>query len=347
MTYADERTRWPSPHNWVAMRNEIERIWGQPSSVPWVDTMPKIRVVSLAFSVSADKRVSMHSSFGSEKRWRPERENGVAEEGLTVRLLDPSGKVVISQSCRPLACPAGTPDDNREFVELLPWDESVTAVEVNEGEEVLAHFEVAEAPPVLTGVRVERSDERLSRVSWAATAGAAEVFHALRYSADSGENWIALVVGAGETSHVVNMELLPGGERCQFQVLASAGFRTATVESEPFSRPVLPRRALLVSPAAGEAFESSAAVALLGAGHSPDFGTPPPDEIIWTSNRDGFLGAGYELTLTDLSVGPHRISVSVPDGLGGEAVANVSIRVKPAGERQESPGSTGGALRPS
>jgi hypothetical protein len=63
-------------------------------------------------------------------------------------------------------------------------------------------------------------------------------------------------------------------------------------------------------------------------GHSPDFETADFEDTMWTSNRDGYLGVGDQLTTHTLSPGRHRISVSVPDGLGGEASATVSIQIR-------------------
>jgi hypothetical protein len=51
-------------------------------------------------------------------------------------------------------------------------------------------------------------------------------------------------------------------------------------------------------------------------------------DVLWSSDIDGDLGVGYELVLQTLSVGQHKITLSVPDGLGGNAASSVAITVK-------------------
>jgi hypothetical protein len=44
-------------------------------------------------------------------------------------------------------------------------------------------------------------------------------------------------------------------------------------------------------------------------------GPPSYEEVHWSSDVDGDLGTGYELT-ADLSAGEHTVTVTIPDGLG-------------------------------
>ena len=67
---------------------------------------------------------------------------------------------------------------------------------------------------------------------------------------------------------------------------------------------------------------------LLGGGFSPDFETTDFDDVVWTSDRDGVIGTGYQVITHSLSAGRHRISIGFPDGLGGEASASVFVSFK-------------------
>jgi hypothetical protein len=73
-------------------------------------------------------------------------------------------------------------------------------------------------------------------------------------------------------------------------------------------------------------------VVLAGVGYSPDFETTPHEEVIWTSNVAGFIGYGPEVITETLSPGLHKITLGVADGLGGEASADVLIKINPKEE---------------
>jgi hypothetical protein len=126
---------------------------------------------------------------------------------------------------------------------------------------------------------------------------------------------------------VANLELLPGGERCLFEVVAYAGVRTVVAATDPFAVSQKPHKAHILSPESGATFKRGQTIVLLGGGFSPDFQTADFEDVVWTSNLDGVLGTGYEVTPNHLSVGRHRITLSLPDGLGGEASASVFVAV--------------------
>ena len=66
---------------------------------------------------------------------------------------------------------------------------------------------------------------------------------------------------------------------------------------------------------------------LQGGWFSPDFGITALNDVVWASNLDGVIG--YEVITHTLSVGRHRINLSLPGGLGGEAYAGMYIVVGP------------------
>jgi hypothetical protein len=125
----------------------------------------------------------------------------------------------------------------------------------------------------------------------------------------------------------VHPRLLPGGDRCLFQVVASSGIRTSVTETELFKAPMKPRIASILSPDPGTEVTEGSQVVLRGGAYSPDFGLGEMEDAVWSSNLDGFLGRGFELVAEQLSAGFHTITVTVPDGVGGTTTAHVSIRV--------------------
>ena len=88
-----------------------------------------------------------------------------------------------------------------------------------------------------------------------------------------------------------------------------------------------PARPYILSPADGAVITQGDQLELRGIGFSPDFGTTDFQDMVWSSHRDGLLDVGYDTVVDSLSPGRHRIELTVPDGLGGESIARVTIEV--------------------
>jgi hypothetical protein len=122
----------------------------------------------------------------------------------------------------------------------------------------------------------------------------------------------------------LRQDLLPGGERCLVQVVASSGIRTSVTQSKPFAAPLTPRLATILSADAATAGR----VVLRGGAFSPDFGLGSPDDVTWTSNVDGLLGHGLVLVADRLvTEGLHAITLTAPDGTGRLATATTPVTV--------------------
>jgi hypothetical protein len=68
-------------------------------------------------------------------------------------------------------------------------------------------------------------------------------------------------------------------------------------------------------------------VLLSGGGYGQGQGLADAADTPWTSDRDGPLGTGHEV-LAHLSPGAHRLTLSVPDGLGGTATSFVDVQAR-------------------
>ena len=193
------------------------------------------------------------------------------------------------------------------------------AIEFLRGVEVIHQIEVEADVPKLTLKplrRVERERE-LVRVEW-------DVQHSknfwciVRYTHDGGKTWRAIAADLTSWSLVVNLDLLPGGERCMFQIVASSGLRTVTAETEPFEVKRKPRAVAILRPKTGDQFRHGESVVLFGGGHSPNFATADFEDVVWTSNLDGHLGIGHQLTTHTLS----------PDGTGSPSRSPMDLAAR-------------------
>jgi hypothetical protein len=202
-------------------------------------------------------------------------------------------------------------DGATHFTAMLPWHADATALAIRKDDRVLYRMEVAPAAP---RVSIERpaGGETLTghhEVSWTISGVAERPSCLLRYSADGGESWRFVAGPLDTTSVTVDLDGLPAGERCLFQLLATAGFRTGTATSEPFRVPDRPPRLLIASPRDGDRIAPASSVYLFGAAFVPGGATANPDRLRWSSSRDGALGAGSQVIVQRLSPGEHRITL--------------------------------------
>jgi subtilisin family serine protease len=84
----------------------------------------------------------------------------------------------------------------------------------------------------------------------------------------------------------------------------------------------------ITSPSPGAVFVEGEAVLLEGSGSDPEDGALGGAALAWSSDRDGALGNGTQLTVTTLSAGSHVLTLTVTDSEGATGSASVSITVQ-------------------
>ncbi len=137
---------------------------------------------------------------------------------------------------------------------------------------------------------------------------------------------VPLLSGIGRVE-IDGSSTLAGGDQCRFQVIATAGVRSAVAETALLSIAHKPAKPFIVKPTANAAQEKRPRVELMGRGFSVDFGVTAPKDCVWSSDREGELGRGYHVAAQLRVPGQHRISLRVPDGLGGFSVSSITVDV--------------------
>lgn len=339
MTYSDSADvlfpagTWISPYHYERIMNALVTSDGT-GDYPIIASII-VTVMLLNFRVHRDGRVELLPSYQvagvtSHDTTRPARP-------MMLDVIGRSGEIIGNYRCH-VHNPYQDPDGAYlDFHEVLPWPEEVTRVVFVRKGEVLQTIEVNERGPEfqLRDLHRVTRDGDLARVEW--TIGdASEPHHAMvRYSNDDGQTWQAVAAGLTDTRYLANLDTLPGGERCRFQVVISSGLRSAAAQTEPFPVPKKTCKAHLFSPREGDSFRAGQPVSFAGGGHSPDGGTCAFGEVIWRSNLEGMLGTGYQMVRSDLRPGKHRITLSLPGGGGGEESASVWITIGDEGDATE------------
>jgi hypothetical protein len=360
---------WISPYHYVAIKYRLtpgsviklvvsaaasgspEEVSTAASGSPETEQEMESEYLYLRFRMHRDGKVDLRPSFLLPTR-NPDPQDTGPPSPVSVDLLDAEGEIIVSQFCHAnVDIPYyRDPEESHDpyeahlyFYEAIRWYPGVKTIVFLRRNEEVDRIEVEEEPPETGTPRVEEQEGNRRRIRWGGPEerdeeegvhderdGEDHIAYWLRYSHDGGDTWQAVAADLSEPYHDVDLGLLPGGERCVFQVIASAGIRTAVAETEPLSAPQKPRQAYILSPEPGAAFGPEQGVVLKGGGFSPDFRMPEFDSVVWTSNIDGFIGTGYKVVMRVPSAGRHRITLSIPDALGGEATASVYVTINPS-----------------
>ncbi len=90
-----------------------------------------------------------------------------------------------------------------------------------------------------------------------------------------------------------------------------------------------PPEASIDAPLNGQRFLARKSIIFEGSGTDYEDGTLPPDSLEWISDRDGYLGSGPVVSIADLSIGNHLVTLTVKDSDQNEDSESVTIYVDP------------------
>jgi hypothetical protein len=334
---------WISPYTFVGMRNAI--VGSQPFdlvNISAADDVPFSLVNASAADDDSDEylhlivRVHQDGDVEFVSAFHLPGPSPVSDPGpissITCELIGANGEVVESgRLYEELLQRPGGP--YTQYFGTLPWDPSVQAIVLTRNAEELYRHRVEETAPRVQLSALESREENGEQlhVEWTGdVSGDVPLTYIPRYSNDDGKTWQALGPAQAETSYELDLNAVPGGERCRFQVVASSAIRTSVITSDPFTVPVKLTTAQILSPVDGTEIQEGERLLLYGRAFSPDFGTTPSEEMLWFSDLDGLVATGHETWTTNLSQGRHQLTLRVPDGLDGESEDAVTIQVAAA-----------------
>jgi hypothetical protein len=268
-------TPWISPYNYVELKNAITTV--HAAALPQ-DNVEREHLF-LVFRVYLDGTVELLPSF--QLRTQSVAQEGLGPSPVYCDLLDEGEQVILSHRCQ-YSNPYQDPEGRYVvFREQIPWEPSIRSIAFRRNGEVTATIEIEEQPPEVNIEAVDRTAETAT-IHWSGTHPDTDrnIVYAVRYSNDGGQTWEAIAANLSATSYTADLNLLPGGEECRFQVVASAGIRTALAETDAFPVKQKARRAHILSPDPGATVTQGEPVVLRGGGFSPDVGTPGLDNVV-------------------------------------------------------------------
>ncbi|MEP6738521.1 MAG: hypothetical protein ABJA70_23545, partial [Chryseolinea sp.] len=250
-----------------------------------------------------------------------------------IELVDSNDRIIASHLCRiptslggGCGCGCAETDIERaprlDFVEAMEWSEEVTRITINKGDVQIASLEVGDAPRVQISGPERREDSLVLDIQVQHPRQQPAV--AVLFTADDGLTWSPIAFDPELNQPlVVNVNRLSGGELCRFQVVATAEFKSASVDSHSFSLPRIDRQLLIDMK---ESNCNNGRVELKAMVDVREYDGVNPHEVIWESNISGEIGRGYILTV-DLEAGEHRITATIPGGASDKVQATGIIIV--------------------
>jgi hypothetical protein len=173
-------------------------------------------------------------------------------------------------------------------------------------------------------------------VAWdASDADGDALRYYLSYSPDGGKRFVPLATGLDVTQVDVDLSVLPAlaAGKGFFELLASDGLNVTRVRTQPLTGSFAalgtgnPPWVELVTPDNGTSFRYGATIVLHSSGWDLEDRGLEGDSIQWSSDVDGPLASGRLTSVTDLSVGPHVLTVQATDGDGLVTIDTASITV--------------------
>jgi hypothetical protein len=316
--------KWISPYNYS--RAMLHSILNLSASAPSRRAETQKLVISIR--VYRDGRIELGRGVHLPGEARPVPVK--APTGFVLELYGADGHLLSSALCG-----SRSPDRPRhgpyeDFQEVLDWDERAQSVVlVRDGAEA-ARWQIEEPTRerIVGDLNYQRlthdNGERAFRVAWSALQRE-RLSISLRFTPDGGETWLAVATATHEDRVDVDESALPAGEKCRFQLVASTGLRTVVAESDEFSIEPRPRQLAILEPTNGGEMSAGSPAWLVGAAESLLGENGKAIDAFWSSNRDGFLGDGLSVLVPGLSPGRHVLTLTVDDGIGGEATERVVV----------------------
>ena len=261
---------------------------------------------------------------------------------FTLELRDLAGRVVQEVSFQPtelhLLPPIGngSVEDPGVGIFLIPVPASTVvkrAVILHQGK-VLASQSATPNPPrvqVLFPNGGENIKTESVTVEWKGSdLDGDQLTYNVEYRSDGGATWQTLVVDWPNTTLAIERKFLAGTNNGLIRVQVSDGFNTAIDESNGvFSVLNNAPEVSIIRPTPNDLFTGVQLISFDALAQDREDGRMPDSALRWTSNIDGFLGTGNNLTkqATDLSEGNHAITLTATDSEGFTNTASVNIAV--------------------
>jgi YVTN family beta-propeller protein len=247
----------------------------------------------------------------------------------SIRLL---GDGVVTLADYPFA-PTTTADAPQPgFGHVVPFvagTRQVQIVDTAAGGAVLASKAVSSNAPTIVNVAPQAAPDPMTglmTLGWTASdADGDTLTFEVFYTRDDGVSLQALMLGVSAASVQIDTSQFGGGI-ARFRVVASDGLQTSHADSPPITLANRPPRPRILTPADGTRVYLGQVVNLDGEAKDPKDGVIADTGLAWSSQQ-GPLGTGAKISLANLAVGFHLLSLTATNSDGLTATRSVGITV--------------------
>jgi hypothetical protein len=168
---------------------------------------------------------------GATSRQEPDSPVMLRVKGADGRVLDE-----YRVSVKPLSITSPEGDTLGLVDVVLPVDPDARAVELSIGGRTVDTFQASATPPEVRGTpRVDTGRESLSVALETEAEAADDQTYIVQVSTDNGETWQTMAVGLATPEVTIDRNQFSGAESVLVRVIATDGFRSSEVTSEPLS----------------------------------------------------------------------------------------------------------------
>lgn len=330
--------RWVSPYTYESLRQVFPPVPSSPDvraragSLPSPAKEPPSEHLFLKFRTYRNGRIEVFPSFHYMSS--PLVKAGEATP-YGIELRDCQDKVVQAQRVL-LTDPTQDLDSAAlDFFKPIPFPAEASRLVFTCGgtgdcgqREILSVGIPKDAPKV--HILSPHSSKQLTgrvKVSWQAEYEKEPLHYLLRFSNDGGRTWRAVAPMLPVKEYVVDLDTLPGGDSCYFQVLATEGIRTGSARSDSFSVPRRPAQTVVQRIGPDANVYPGQTITFVGEALSAEGGVANTEDLRWSSDVAGNFAVGQEARYTPRRPGHHRIRLTAPDRCGGECYAEVELDV--------------------
>lgn len=204
----------------------------------------------------------------------------------------------------------------------------VVTLELQHNGVVIAKYHAGSAVPTINlSSPTAGTYNTIVPVTWSAGDADGDPLHiSIEYSRD-GVNWSPAGSGLGNSgTYSLPTFLLGGSATARVRAFASDGFNVGVYTSTQFTVPSQPPLPSITSPQSGATFLEGQAIDFTGSALDNQDGVITDTHLIWSSNLDGALGSGSELSKI-LSVGVHTITLQATNNANLSAATTITVSV--------------------
>lgn len=231
--------------------------------------------------------------------------------------------------------PTGDADEDElviaEVVPFVAGARTLQVVRLADGA-ILGTASISANPPTISGVTVAGAPGPIGaelNLSWTANDADGDALRFdVHYSADGGTTFQPVAFNLSETSAQLDTSELAGSANAVVRIVATDGVHSAQASSAPFTMAGKAPRPFISAPADGTTVQWGTPIVFVGEALDLQDGYLADAQLTWRrQGRTPALGTGATITVDDLPVGTHTISLIAENSAGQTATTSITVIV--------------------